>query len=65
MRDDCERLRDILEAIARIEKYTANSHAAFDREERVQTWVLRHVQIIGEAARTLSPEFCAQHAEIQ
>lgn len=65
MRDDRERLRDILEAIAWIEKYTANSRAAFDREERVQTWVLRHVQIIGEAARTLSPEFRAQHAEIQ
>ncbi len=65
MRDDRERLRDILGAIAWIEKYTANGRAAFDREERVQTWVLRHVQIIGEAARTLSPEFRVQHAEIQ
>ena len=65
MRDDRERLRDILEAIARIEKYTANGRDAFDGDELVQTWVLRHVQIIGEAARTLSPEFRTQHPEIQ
>jgi len=65
MRDDRERLRDILEAIARIEKYTANGRNVFDNEELVQSWVLRHVQIIGEAARTLSPEFRAQHTEIQ
>ena len=65
MRDDRERLRDILEAIARIEKYTANGRDVFDSDELVQVWVLRHVQIIGEASRTLSPEFRAQHAEIQ
>jgi uncharacterized protein with HEPN domain len=65
MRDDRERLRDILEASTRIEKYTANGRDAFDNEELIQSWVLRHVQIIGEAARTLSPEFRAQDAEIQ
>jgi uncharacterized protein with HEPN domain len=65
VRDDRERLRDILEAIARIERYTANGRNTFDGDELVQTWVLRHVQIIGEAARTLSPEFRTQHPEIQ
>ena len=53
MRDPRERLRDILEAIERIERYTSRGRAEFDRDELVQTWVLRHLQIIGEATRVL------------
>ena len=30
----------------------------------IQTWVLYHLQIIGEAARALSPEFTGQYAEV-
>ena len=37
---------------------------AFEQDELIQTWVLYHLQVIGEAARALSPEFTAQHAEI-
>jgi uncharacterized protein with HEPN domain len=33
MRDDRERIIDILEAIERIEKYAASSRDAFEREE--------------------------------
>ena len=54
MRDDRERLFDILEAIERIEKYTSDGLKAFDDNELIQTWVLHHLQIIGEAARALS-----------
>lgn len=49
MRDDRERLLDILEAIERIEKYTARGRSVFDKDELIQTWVLHHLQIIGEA----------------
>ena len=40
MRDDDERLRDILEAIERIEKYASRGREAFDVDELIQTWVL-------------------------
>ncbi len=56
MRDDRERLLDILEAIERIEKYTARGRSAFEEDELIQIWVLHHLQIIGEAVRALSPE---------
>lgn len=56
MRDDRERLRDILEAIERIERHTAKGRDEFERDELIQTWVVHHIQIIGEAARKLSEE---------
>jgi len=40
MRDDRERLFDILEAIERIEKYAAHGRIVFDKDELIQTWVL-------------------------
>ena len=54
MRDDRERLLDIQEAIERIERYAARGKQAFDRDELVQTWIVHHLQILGEAARGLS-----------
>lgn len=54
MRDDYQRLLDIREGIERIEKYTVGGRLEFDGNELVQTWVLHHLQIIGEAARALS-----------
>lgn len=64
MRDDRERLLDIQEAITRIEKYAAQGRAAFEQEELIQTWVVHHWQIIGEAARALSIALTQQHPEI-
>ena len=55
-----ERLRDILEAIAAIERHLGSDKAAFERDELLQTWFLRHLQIIGEAARGLPPEIRAR-----
>jgi len=56
MRDPKERLRDILEAIAAIERYAMCEREDFERDELVQVWFLRHLQIIGEAARALPEE---------
>ena len=64
MRSDRRRVEDILEAIERIEKYTVHGRTAFDADELIQNWVVRHLQVIGEAARALTPEFRAQHPEI-
>ncbi|OFX17705.1 MAG: nucleotidyltransferase [Armatimonadetes bacterium RBG_16_58_9] len=54
MRDDRERLLDILEAIEKIEERTMGDKELFQRDEMVQVWVLYHVQIIGEAAGRIS-----------
>jgi len=51
MRDDRERLQNILEAIGRIEKYASRGREAFQRDELIQNWMVRHLQIVGEAAR--------------
>ncbi len=64
MRDDRERLLDIREAIERIEKYAVRGREAFEQDELIQTWVLHHLQIIGEAVRALSPELVQKHSEI-
>ena len=63
MRDDRIRLGDVLEAIERIEKYTGTGRDALSNDELVQTWVVHHLMIIGEACRALSPEFRAAHPE--
>ena len=64
MRDDLERLQDMLDAIARIEKYTQQGREAFEQQELIQTWMIYHLQIIGEAARATSTNFKARHSAI-
>ncbi|HEX6108754.1 MAG TPA: HepT-like ribonuclease domain-containing protein [Ktedonobacteraceae bacterium] len=64
MRDVYERLRDIQEAIERIWKYTNQGQDLFDQNELVQTWVIHHLEIIGEAARAIPQDFMNLHPEI-
>jgi len=64
MRDDRERLRDILEAIERIERYTGVRTEAFENNELIQNWVVSHIQIIGEASNHLSQKLCTEHPEV-
>jgi len=56
VRDPRERLQDILEAIRQIERYSIRGRAVFDADELIQNWFVRHLQIVGEAARALPPE---------
>ena len=56
MRTDLERLRDIIEAIDAIDKYTFNGRGRFDNDELVRSWCLRHIEIIGEAVSRLSDD---------
>jgi uncharacterized protein with HEPN domain len=61
VRDDRERLRDVLEAIERIERYASRGRSVFEEDELIQNWVLHHLQIIGEAMRAVSPELRELH----
>ena len=53
MRDIQERFKDMLEAIERIERYAAKGQTEFETNELIQNWFVRHLQIIGEAARAI------------
>ena len=64
MRSERERLLDILEAIQRIEKYAEEGKEAFKSDELIQTWVVYHITIIGEACRALSDDFQATYANV-
>jgi uncharacterized protein with HEPN domain len=64
MRDPQERLRDILDAIAGIERYAARGRDAFDQDELIQVWIVHHLQIVGEAAAQLGRDFHDAHPEV-
>ncbi len=72
MSRDKQRLVDylahILEAIARINRYTDDiTDWAFMQNELVQDAVIRNFEIIGEACRNIErhyPEFAAAHPEV-
>jgi uncharacterized protein with HEPN domain len=64
MRSDIERLKDIAEAVAAVEKYATRGRSAFEKDELIQTWVLHHLLILGEAAAKISDEFKEKHTEI-
>ena len=64
MRRDEERLRDILQAIEKIERYAARGRQALESDELLQTWIVHHSEIIGEAARAMSEAIRKAHPEI-
>ena len=64
MRDPQERLRDIFDAITRIERYAAQGRDAFDQDELIQVWIVHHLQIIGEAAAQLGRNFHDAHLAV-
>lgn len=64
MRRERERLLDILEAIERIEKYAEEGKEAFESDELIQTWIVHHIEIIGEACRSLPDDFQASNTNV-
>jgi uncharacterized protein with HEPN domain len=64
MRDDSERLQDILAAIENIEKYTVQGFDAYYGDELIQVWIVHHIQIIGEATARLLLEIRDQYPNI-
>ncbi len=64
MRSDRERLLDMLDAIEAVNKYASKGRATFDAEELVQTWIIHHLMLVGEAAAQLSDAFCDKHPDM-
>jgi len=64
LRDDQQRLLDILDAIKRIEKYAAKGRDTFFGDELIQIWIVHHLETIGEACRGVSDDFKAKHTGI-
>ena len=64
MRDDRDRLQDILDAIKRIERYAKRGRRVFEEDELVHTWMIHHIQIIGEAANKLTSAFRKTHSQV-
>ena len=65
-RDFRLQLDDILEAIERIRKYTQNlDEAEFSSDIKTQDAVIRNLEIIGEAARSLPDEIKKSRSEIE
>jgi hypothetical protein len=56
MRDLRERLGDISEGIAAMDRYRDRDRSAFEPDEMLQAWFLRRLQVISEAARRLPEE---------
>lgn len=56
MKDE-KRLRDILDAIDRIEKHSVDDKETFFEDEKTQDAILYNLIIIGEAANKVSGDF--------
>lgn len=61
MRRDEDRLRDMLDAIAAIQRRVGAERAVFDADELIRVWCLHYVTIIGEAAATPSEQIREKH----
>jgi uncharacterized protein with HEPN domain len=62
---DSSYLEHMLEAIARIRRYVGRKRrAGFLRNALLQDAVIRNIEIVGEAAGRVSPEFAARHPGI-
>jgi len=59
-------LRDILEAIGRIERYTENMNFEdFSNNELIQDGVIRNLEIIGEAVKNLPEDIKKDYPEVE
>ena len=64
MRDDREKIKDILDAISQIEKYAVKGRNAFEHDELIRIWMIYHLEIIGEAVRSVSDCFKKANPQI-
>lgn len=57
-------LDHVLQAIMRIERYTAGGRDAFLSDDMVQSAVIRQLEIVGEAVRNLGDELKSRESEV-
>lgn len=65
MNRDRDYLQHILEAIEKIEAYTADGRTAFEQLPMAQDAVIRNFEIIGEATKRLSQEIRQKRPDIR
>jgi uncharacterized protein with HEPN domain len=64
-RGDIEFLRDIKEAINRIDSYTSGiEYKEFQKDSKTQDAVVRNLEVIGEATKNISKEFKKKYPDI-
>lgn len=63
-RGDAARLQDVVDAIAAIERHPLNDRAAFDEDELLRFFVLKHVEILGEAIFKISDALKSRYPEV-
>jgi uncharacterized protein with HEPN domain len=64
-RDDRLYLQHILDAISTIESYLDGiDENTFRASSLLQDGVIRQIQIVGEAAKRISPELCDRHPDL-
>jgi len=65
-RSDKEFLRDIIEAVNRIEKYTRHiDYKQFLRDTKTQDAAIRNIEIIGELVKNISVNLKQRHQDIE
>ena len=64
MKDDGVYLKHILDAIEKIEAYTAVGHEAFIAAPYWQDAVIRQLEIVGEATKRISTDRRTQYPEV-
>ncbi|MBC8469011.1 MAG: DUF86 domain-containing protein [Planctomycetes bacterium] len=65
-RDYKQQLDDILQAIALIREYVKDTdYKAFEADKKTQDAVIRNLEVIGEAARTIPDEIKQKNEEIE
>lgn len=64
MRDDQERLRDLLDAADKIAQRVARGRNQFGVDEDLQLALVRLLEIVGEACAHLSPALRERHPDV-
>jgi len=64
-RSDEQRLDDMREMCARIERLVGRGRIAFDEDDALQPAIERSLEVLGEAANAVSPERRADFPSIQ
>jgi uncharacterized protein with HEPN domain len=57
-------LKHILDAIDKVDTYIAVGHEVFIASSHWQDAVIRQLEIIGEATKRLSKQFCSRHSDV-
>jgi uncharacterized protein with HEPN domain len=64
VRGDQLYLKHILDAIDKVDTYITVGHEVFVASSHWQDAVIRQLEIIGEATKRLSKQFCSRHSDV-